>query len=373
VDFAFSEEQEAVRDLARQICDQVTQERLKEVEAGPDRFDRALWTDLADANLLGIGLPQDVGGSGFGIVEVCLLLEQLGRVTARVPATATLAMSAPAVAAFGSPALRDALLPGVLAGDLVLTAALVEPGGEDPSAPATAAHRVGDHWRIEGSKICVPAADLAARVLIPASTDNGVVVLAIDPKGGGVDLERGMATSGLPEFRLELDGAVATDVDVLGDAERGPDIVQSIVSHSLVGLCALQVGIAERALELTAEYTSGREQFGRPIAAFQAVGQRAADAYIDVEAARLTMWQAAWRLAEGLPAEEEIMVAKFWAAEAGQRVCAAAQHLHGGIGVDLDYPLHRHTSLAKHVELSLGAATPQLVRLGAAIAKAATA
>jgi alkylation response protein AidB-like acyl-CoA dehydrogenase len=373
MDFAFSEEQEAVRDLARQIAGQVTQERLKEVEADPDRFDRALWSDLAQANLLGIGLPPDVGGSDFGIVEVCLLLEELGRVTARVPAVATLAMSAPAVAAFGSPALRDALLPGVVAGDVVLTAALVEPGGEDPLAPATAARRIDNEWRIEGSKICVPAVDVAARVLVPARTEEGVVVAAIDPAGDGVSIVRGMATSGLPEFRLELDGAMATDADVLGDPARGTEVVQSMVIHALVGLCALQVGVAERALELTAEYTSGREQFGRPIAAFQAVGQRAADAYIDVEAVRLTMWQAAWRLAEGLPADEEVMVAKFWAAEAGQRVCAAAQHLHGGIGVDLDYPLHRHTSLAKHVELSLGAATPQLVRLGAAIAATATA
>src|SRR5437879_13445332 len=124
MDLAFSEEQEAVCDLARQICEQVTQERLKEVEAGPDRFDRALWTDLAEANLLGTGLPQDVGGSGFGIVEVCLLLEQLCRVTARVPGIATLAMGAPAVAAFGSPALRDARLPGRLARALALVAAL---------------------------------------------------------------------------------------------------------------------------------------------------------------------------------------------------------------------------------------------------------
>jgi alkylation response protein AidB-like acyl-CoA dehydrogenase len=372
MDFAFSEEQEAVRDLARQISAQVTQERLKEVEAGPDRFDRALWTDLAEANLLGIGLPHDVGGSGFGIVETCLVLEELGRVTARVPAVATLAMTAPAVAAFGSPALRDALLPGVVAGDVVLTAALVEPGGDDPTTPATTARRVANEWRIEGSKICVPAADIAARVLVPANTDDGVVVAAVDPKGDGVRLTRGMATSGLPEFRIELDGVVATDADVLGDAASGTGVVQSTLRQSRVGLCALQIGIAERALELTAEYTSGREQFGRPIAAFQAVGQRAADAYIDVEAARLTMWQAAWRLAEGLPSEEEIMVAKFWAAEAGQRVCAAAQHLHGGIGVDLDYPLHRYTSLAKHIELSLGAATPQLVRLGAAIAATAT-
>jgi alkylation response protein AidB-like acyl-CoA dehydrogenase len=373
MEFAFSEEQDAVRDLARQICSQVTQERLKEVEAGPDRFDRALWNDLAGANLLGIGLPQDVGGSGFDVVEVCLLLEELGRVTARVPAIATLAASAPAVAAFGPPGLRDALVPGVIAGDVVLTVGLVEPGGDDPSTPATTARRVDGGWRIDGSKICVAAADVAARVLVPAMTDEGVLVVALDPSGEGVTSVRAMATSGLPEFRLDLDGAVATDSDVLADTASGTEVVRSIVRHSLVGLCALQVGVAERALELTAEYTSGREQFGRPIAAFQAVGQRAADAYIDVEAARLTMWQAAWRLAEGLPANEEVLVAKVWAAEAGQRVCAAAQHLHGGIGVDLDYPLHRYTSLAKHIELSLGAATPQLVRLGASIAERATA
>jgi len=369
MDFALTEEQEAVRALARQICRQVTQERLKEVEAGSECFDRALWTDLAAANLLGIGLPADDGGSGFGVVELCLVLAELGRVTARVPALATLSMAAPAVATFGSAELRAALLPGVVAGDLVLSAALIEPGGDDPTMPATIARRKGGAWRIDGVKVCVPAADVAGRVLAPARADEGVVVAVVDPGAAGVSLVRSVATSGLPEFRLDLEGVAVGDEEVLGGAE----VVESIVNHALVGLSAIQLGVMERALELVAEYTSGREQFGRPIAAFQAVGQRAADAYIDVEAARLTLWQAAWRLAEGLPADEEIMIAKFWAAEAGQRVCAAAQHLHGGIGVDVDYPLHRHTTLAKHIELSLGAATPQLVRLGAAIAERTTA
>jgi alkylation response protein AidB-like acyl-CoA dehydrogenase len=129
--------------------------------------------------------------------------------------------------------------------------------------------------------------------------------------------------------------------------------------------------VTEKALAMTAEYTSSREQFGRPIASFQAVHQRAADAYIDVEAIRLTLWQAAWRLANGVAATGEVAIAKFWAAEAAHRVVYAAQHLHGGIGVDVDYPLHRHYLWSKHIELTLGSGTRQLVRLGAALAEGA--
>ena len=111
-------------------------------------------------------------------------------------------------------------------------------------------------------------------------------------------------------------------------------------------------------------------QFGRPIGSFQAVAQRLADAYIDVEAVRLTMWQAAWRLAAGLPAETEVATAKFWAADAGHRVAHAAVHVHGGVGIDIDHPLHRYFVAAKRAEFELGGATAQLRRIGAALARA---
>ena len=137
-----------------------------------------------------------------------------------------------------------------------------------------------------------------------------------------------------------------------------------MLDHAQVGLCALQLGIAEHALRLTAEYSSGREQFGRPLGSFQAVQQRAADAFVDVEAMRWTMWRAAWLLSEGLPATDEVLEAKYFASEGGHRVLAAAQHLHGGIGVDMTYPLHRYTFLAKQAELTLGGATEQLAKLG---------
>ena len=134
--------------------------------------------------------------------------------------------------------------------------------------------------------------------------------------------------------------------------------------RALVGLCAVQIGVTERALRLAATYTGQREQFGRPIGSFQAVQQRMADAFIDVEAIRWTTWHAAWLLGEGRPATREAMIAKFWAAEAGMRVAATAQQVHGGIGIDISYPLFRYFLWAKHNELAMGSATAQLARLG---------
>ena len=212
----------------------------------------------------------------------------------------------------------------------------------------------------------VPAAGGAAAVVVPARTAEGHTgIFLVDPEGPGVTLVRQEATGGEPRFELTLTEAPIEDAEVLSMPEPGSPAATWIAERATVGLCALQVGLAERALQLTAEYTTGREQFGRPLASFQAVQQRAADAYIDVEAMRWTMWEAAWRLSEGLPAAEHVAVAKFWAAEAGQRILAAAQHLHGGIGVDIEYPLYRYTRWSKLVELTLGGANRHLARLGA--------
>jgi 3-oxocholest-4-en-26-oyl-CoA dehydrogenase beta subunit len=168
--------------------------------------------------------------------------------------------------------------------------------------------------------------------------------------------------------RLELTGVELADDRVLGSPAAGDEITGWLVSHGTVGLCASQLGVVARALELTSEHAKNRVQFGRPIGSFQAVTQRLADAYVDVEAIRLTMWQAAWRLASGLPSETEVATAKFWAADAGHRVAHTAVHIHGGIGIDIEYPLHRYFTAAKRAEFELGGATAQLRRIGAALA-----
>jgi alkylation response protein AidB-like acyl-CoA dehydrogenase len=170
-----------------------------------------------------------------------------------------------------------------------------------------------------------------------------------------------------------VDGDSEAMLDLAGvtlPADRllaGDDVAGWLVDRATVGLCALQLGVVERALEMTAEYARTRVQFGRPIGEFQAVAQRLADAYIDVEGIRLTMWQAAWRLAAGLPCEAELGAAKFWAADGGHRVAHTAVHVHGGVGIDVDYPLHRYFVAAKHCEFALGAATVHLRRIGAAL------
>jgi acyl-CoA dehydrogenase len=371
MDFSFSEEQEAVRGLADRIFNDLsTHERLRELESEPggDRLDRKLWAELAAAGLLGIALPEEVGGAGLGFVETGLVVEAAGRTAAYVPAIETLAAAAPAVAAFGTEAQRRQWLPGVVAGDLVLTTALVELGGS-PLAPAVVAEPDGDGWRLSGTKSCVPSGTVADAVLVPARVGpDAVAVFIVPTTATGLTRQRQEVNTGQPEAVLTFEGVPVGADAVLGPVDDGAAVVEWLVQRTTAAVALAQAGAAAAALALVAEYTKTREQFGKPIATFQAVGQRAADAYVDTEAIRLTAWQAAWRIAEGLPADKEVAIAKFWAADGGQRVVHAAVHLHGGVGVDRDYPLHRYFLMTKHYELTLGGATEQLLRLGAMLA-----
>jgi 3-oxocholest-4-en-26-oyl-CoA dehydrogenase beta subunit len=367
MDFTFSEEQETIAKVARQLFEhRATPERLAELEAGEVRHDEGLWRDLAAADLLGIALPDDVGGSGQGFLELALLLTEVGWSVAPAPVYATLLLGADTIARHGDETQRQRYLPEVVSGSRLLTAALVEPGRSDPMTPATTARSEADGWRLDGAKDLVPAAALAHTILVPATLHDGDVgVFLLDARGDGVDIQPAETTNGEPHADVILDGATASD-RLPGD---GRAIVESLYARALVGLCAIQLGVAERALRIAASYTTEREQFGRPIGSFQAVQQRMADAFIDVEAIRWTMWQAAWLLGEDRPPGREAAIAKFWAAEAGARVTATAQQVHGGMGIDTTYPLFRYFLWAKHNELSLGSASAQLARLGAVYAQ----
>jgi alkylation response protein AidB-like acyl-CoA dehydrogenase len=367
MDFSYSEDQESLRALARQILEtEVTQDRLKAVAAAAEGIDRRTWNELAKAGLLGISLPEQHGGGGLGFLEASIVLEEIGRTVAPIPYLACVITAALPIAKFGTEAQHAEWLPGVSGGTVILTAALQELANDHPEAPTTSAVREGTGFRVQGEKHFVPAAHLADRMLIPASTPDGVQMILVDPQSPGVALERVVTTAGEPQAHVVLDGA---NGELLGDGTtNGSAIVEWIVERAVSGICSTQVGVSEKALAITAEYVSTREQFDHPVASFQAVSQRAADAYIDAEAIRLTARQAAWRLAAGRSATDEIAIAKFWAADGGQRVAHAAQHLHGGIGVDVDYPLNRYFTWSKQHELTLGSATRQLLSLGRRLA-----
>jgi alkylation response protein AidB-like acyl-CoA dehydrogenase len=367
MDFTFTEDQDAVRDLAAQVfAGHATTERVKQVEASETRVDPELWRALADAGLVAIALPEEHGGSGLGLVELCLLLEEQGRRVAPVPLWPTVVLGALPLAELGTPEQQKRWLPGVARGEVILTAALSEPGVNDPLRPQTTATRDGDGWRLDGVKPSVPAGHVADRVLVPATTgESELGVFLVDPAGPGVDRTVAATTDRAKVAHLTFAGAPAEQL-----AADGRRATTWMLDRALVGLCALQVGVAEGALSMAAEYTSERRQFGRPLSTFQGVALKASDAFIDTEAMRVTLWQAAWRLTAGRDATREVMVAKWWASDGGQRVVHITQHLHGGMGADVDYPVHRYFLWGKQIEDTLGGASAQLARLGQALAEA---
>ena len=373
MDFTQNEGESDLAALSRSILTgRLTPERLRAAEA--DGFDPALWADLASAGVLAAALPEPLGGAGLGLLAQCAVLTEIGRAVAPVPYLASIVLGAGALARFGTPDQQGRWAAPAGRGELILTAALAEEDGDDPRVPSASAEpvkgdgEVGGEWLLSGVKTTVFAAPLAALILVPAATPLGVTVFLVAPGDEGVTVERQQVTGGGSAGRVTLAGVRLPAGRVLGSPASGLEIADWLVARGTVGLCALQLGVVERALELTSEYAKNRVQFGKPIGSFQAVAQRLADAYIDVEAVRLTMWQAAWRLSAGLPCDTEIATAKFWAAEGGNHIAHAALHIHGGISIDVDFPIHRYFLWLKRYEFSLGSATPELLRIGRAIA-----
>jgi alkylation response protein AidB-like acyl-CoA dehydrogenase len=354
MDFALTDDQKSLRELTRTILsDVVTHDHLKQLESeGWSVFDRGLWKQLADAGVTGIAVPEEHGGGGLAFVEVAVVCEEVGRTVAPVPAATTLATSY----VLGKHGVGADVLTGVAAGSTVVTTAFE---GE------VTATREGDGWLLDGELPFVPYGAEADVVVVPAIFGEGPIVILLPRGAAGVTVTELQTTNREPQALLTLNGARVDSAVVITDAA---ELVSDLRTHTTAALACVASGVCQAALAMTAKYTSGREQFGKAIASFQAVGQRAADAYIDAEMVTLTAWQAAWRLSEGWSADEQVAVAKFWAGDGGMRALHACQHLHGGIGVDLDYPLHRYFLWGKQIEHELGTPTRQLLTLGAQLA-----
>lgn len=370
MDFVLTEEQVAVRDLASQVFGGlVTTERVRAVEATEDRFDRELWGSLAEAGLLALAVPETNGGSGLGIFELCMAFEQQGRVVAPIPLVSTL-IGALTIAEHGTAGQQSAWLPGVAAGTVVLATALDGAGLNDPFAGGVTAVADGAGFRLSGLRPAVSGAHVANAVLVPAVlADGSMGVFIVDPAAAGVNAVRTASTNRQIISTLTFsDTPVEANALIGGVSADGSTVLRHLVFGTLVGLAAQQVGIAEEITKLAAAYTSQRFQFGKPLSTFQGVSHRMANNYIDTEAMRVTMQAAAWRLAEGLDATTQVMVAKWWAAEGGHRVIHGAQHVHGGMGADIEYPSHRYFLWGKQIEAAMGGASVWLSRLGAVIA-----
>lgn len=372
MDFTFTEEQQAAAEAARGVFAGVAPDAVPSPALTPgavaDDFDRPLWRRIADADLLSLLLAEEYGGAGLDAIALCLVLRESAKVLARVPLLESSAATA-AVQTYGGPELKAELLARAGRGEVVLTVAAHGRTGHDPAELAVTARQDGAGWVLDGVQTMVPWAYDADLVVVPARTATDRTVLALLPRDAeGLSLAEQFSTSGerLGELRLE---SVRPAAGYVIDAEGAWEWLRELLA---TGTCALALGLGERVLGMTSDYASKREQFGHPIATFQAVAVQSADRYIDLRAMEAALWQAAWRIASGatgaLPASGDVAVAKIWASDGVRRIVQTAQHLHGGFGADVDYPLHRYHAWAKHLELALGPAAAHEEALGELLA-----
>jgi len=276
-----------------------------------------------------------------------------------VPYLESVVLAAGALGRFGSAELQQDWGVPAVRGARILTVALDAEMGDGPVQAAPAGHG----YRLTGTRTQVGYAPVADGFLVPAETDSGTAVFLVDADEAAVT---SMQTTGLGSVgQLRLDGVEVDRTRMLA----GDDVADSIARLRTLGHSAYQLGVLDRGLQLTAEYARTREQFDRPIGSFQAVAQRLADGYIDVKGLRLTLTQAAWRLSADLPADTELATAAFWAADAGHRLAHTIVHVHGGVGIDIDHPVHRYFLAAKQIEFALGSATGALRRIGRELAE----
>jgi alkylation response protein AidB-like acyl-CoA dehydrogenase len=362
MDFTTTEAAHDLGGLVDTIVDAVcTPEHQRELDGLEQRFDRELWGKLIDADILSSASASALGGDGFGVLEQVAILVALGHQLAAVPYLDSVVLAAGALARFGTEELQQEWGAPAVSGQKILTVALHGEMGEGP----VRAVRAGEGYRLTGTRTQVGFGPVADAFLVPAETDSGTAVFLVAANDPGVSVSA-LETTGLGSVgHLTLDGTQVDGTRTVGGAEA----VAWLETLATLGGSAFQLGVLERGLQMTAEYARTREQFDRPIGSFQAVGQRLADGYIDVKGLRLTLTQAAWRVSEDLPAEIDVASAAFWAADAGHRVAHSIVHVHGGVGVDTDHPVHRYFLAAKETEFALGGATRQLRRIGRELAE----
>lgn len=371
MDFKTTEAADDLGGLVRTITESVcTPERQRELDKLDERFDRDLWRKLIDADVLSAAAPESLGGGGFGVLEQVAVLVALGRQMGAVPYLESAVLGAGALAKFGSEPLQRDWAGPAINGEKILAVALDGEMGEGPvqatgASEATGkASASGGGYRLTGSRTQISYGPVADAFLVPAETDSGVKVFLVDANDDGVAVTPLNTTGHGSVGHLELQGAAVAADRIVG----GVEAVGWLTTHGALGRSAFQLGVVERSLELTAEYAREREQFDRPIGSFQAVSSRLADGYIDVKGLRLTLTQAAWRLSEDLPADIDVSTAAFWAADAGHRVAHTTVHVHGGVGIDTDHPVHRYFLAAKQTEFAVGGATGHLLRIGQELA-----
>jgi alkylation response protein AidB-like acyl-CoA dehydrogenase len=354
MDFTLTEDQRAFADTAAALFgDHCSDEALRAHDVGDVPFMQAAWRDAVQAGLHGVIVPEEAGGLGMGMTDLMPVLQAQGRALALVPLWEH-ALATAVLARFGG-AAHQALATQAAAGESLLMLSLADANAS--RGLGLRLQREAQGWRLQGRIGAVPLSGQATRVLLPAQTDEGVRWAVVDPS-------QMVRTPGRTQHHLAVADLSTTGLELHADDVLPPEALAWAEPRAIAALAALQLGVTERQLERTVEYVSQRKQFGRPIGSFQLVAGQLADGWIALEALRSSLWQVVYRLDAGLGVQAQALALRVLACDCGHRTGHTAQHVHGGIGVDLTYPIHRHLYWSRALNAALGGGEAHLERLG---------
>lgn len=352
MDFSYPESHTEIKNLASKILtNMATVDHLKAQEKNGPYLDGTIWQQLIASGIHTAAFPENMDGMGMDYMAAALVAECLGQSVPSVPYIPCIISAALPLIAHSSDAVVENCLRAVAAGEQLVTTALIEPGNDNPFSPSVTAQTVNGGWQLSGEKHCVPYAKDSAQILLFAKQGDILWAGLVNPQGAGCSFTEQNVTTQEPQYRLTMQNVPAHCVCVGDPAEA---LLQAVVAMTTVAYCSMAIGVSEKMTRIAADYTSQREQFGVPVATFQAVAHRLASCYIDTECLRIMTQQAASDVSQGLYNSDAIAMAKVWCGDVMHRVSQAAQHVHGGAGIDRDYPLFRYCLWAKYLELALG-------------------
>jgi len=365
MNLAFSEEQEMLKKMARDfLTDKLPKTAVKEIEESELGYSPDIWKEMAGLGWMGLVFPEKYGGADMTFLDLAVLLEEMGRACLPGPYFSSVVLGGLTVLDIGSVEQKQGYLPRVASGQLILTLALDEAGASYDAAGVKAkAVADKDGYIINGTKFFVPDANVADYILVVARTadgakaEDGISIFIVDAKSPGISSTVLKTIAGDKLCEVVFNQVRVPKENILGKLNQGWSEVRRIIERAAVGKCCEMVGCIQQALDMTVAYAKERKQYDRPIGSFQVIQHYCADMVTDVDGTRLSTYQAAWMVSEGLPCTQEVAIAKGWASGASQRVMALAHQIHGAIGCTIDHDLQYYTRRAKAAEVTFGDAS----------------
>jgi len=362
MDLALSEEQEMVKKMARDfLTDKFPKTVVKEIEESKPGYSPELWQEMAGLGWMGLVFPEKYGGGEMSFLDLAVLLEEMGRACLPGPYFSTVILGGLPILDAGSEEQKQEYLPKIASGEAIFTLALTESSASyDAATIKVKATADNNAYILNGTKLFVPDAHVADYMLVVARTDekakaeDGITIFIVDAKSPGISyiVLKTIANDKLCE--VVFNQVSVPKENILGQLNRGWSEVQKIIQRAAVAKCCEIVGCMQQALDMTVDYAKERKQFDRPIGSFQVIQHYCADMTTDIDGARLSTYQVAWMISEGLPCTQEVAIAKAWTGEASQRVMALAHQIHGAIGWTVDHDLQYYTRRAKAAEVTFG-------------------